>query len=362
MKKLLAIVLLCLVLLGCSKEVPVETHPTEAPTVPPTTAATEPATEPPTEPPTEPAPAFANPLTGEACEEPITSRPFAVMLNNLKPALPQCGVSEADWLFEVVVEGGITRCMGLFTRLPLQGDLGSIRSARPYYVKLAQAYDAIYIHAGGSNDAYAEIRNINWDHIDGVNGPNAERWFYRNQERLNRGVSLEHTMFISTEDALDYMEQVGCTFDRGSEMSYGLLFDEDATPMGETANQVVVSFRSGGKTTTFTYDESDGLYRAAEYGSDYIDGNTEETLAFRNILVLQAPTSLHADGNHQVIDLLGSGEGSFACGGKCVSIRWSRSSDLDPFQLTLEDGTPLTLGVGKSYVGIVPTGSPLELS
>lgn len=359
MKKVLPILLLCLLLLGCGKEVPVETLPPTQPTVPVESTVPESTQTEPDE--TEPIPVCTNPLTGEEIPMPLSSRPFAVMFNNIKPALPQCGVSEADWLFEVVVEGGITRCMGLFTTLPQEGDLGSIRSARPYYVKLCQAYDAIYVHAGGSDEAYQEIKNANLDHIDGVNGSNAGAWFYRNQERLNAGVSLEHTMFISTEKVLGYAEAQGCTFTREVPISYGLEFAQDATPEGEAAKVVTVSFRSGGKTTTFTYDDTSGCYSAAQYGSDYIDGNTGKALTFRNLLVLQAPTQTHADGNHQVIDLLGSGEGSFACGGKCVRILWSREKDTEPFTLTLEDGTPLTLGIGKSYVGIVPTGSPLEL-
>ncbi len=358
MRKSLCILLLTMTLLcGCGKKQEDVPAPT-APTADTSTQQTQPSTAPATEPVSQ---KDRNPLTGEAVDQPVTNRPYAVMFNNVKPALPQCGVGEADWLFEVVVEGGVTRCMGLFTSLPKNGDLGSIRSARPYYVSLAKGYDAIYVHAGGSDDAYKDLSASNQDHIDGVNGPNAGAWFYRNQDRLNAGVALEHTMFISSQGVLDYAKERNCTLARQEPVSFGLSFDPDGTPAGKDANTVTVWFRSEGKTTTFHYDAAPGLYSAEEFGSDYIDGNTGETLQFRNILVLQAKTETHANGVHQIIDLLGSGEGSFICGGKCVDILWSRKTENDPFTLTQKDGTPLVLGEGKSYVGIVPAGSPLDL-
>ena len=117
-------------LAGCGKKeepaAPVmEPEPVEEP---------QPAPEPVPEP--EPAPdvpAGTNPLTGEPMEpEYEKSRPVAVMLNNLKGAQPQLGVSQADIIYEVPAEGGITRMLGVYQSLEGVGTLGSIRSARPY--------------------------------------------------------------------------------------------------------------------------------------------------------------------------------------------------------------------------------------
>lgn len=88
----------------------------------------------------------------------VNRRPVAIMLNNLKEALPQLGQSQADVIYEVPAEGGITRMLAVYQSLDGVGKIGSIRSARPYYLELALGHDAIYIHAGGSEDAYAKIR------------------------------------------------------------------------------------------------------------------------------------------------------------------------------------------------------------
>ena len=93
------------------------------------------------------------------------------MFNNLKKALPQIGVGRADVIYEIVAEGGITRMMGVFQDLEGVGELGSVRSARDYYVNLALGHDAIYIHAGGSPQAYEAFNSWGVTHIDFVNGP-----------------------------------------------------------------------------------------------------------------------------------------------------------------------------------------------
>lgn len=60
-------------------------------------------------------PGNRNPLTGEETEKDISGNcPVAVMLNNIKQALPQSGNSKADFFFEIPEEGGITRIMALY--------------------------------------------------------------------------------------------------------------------------------------------------------------------------------------------------------------------------------------------------------
>ena len=44
----------------------------------------------------------------------IGKRPVAVMVNNVMPAMPQYGVEEADLIFEIPVEGDVTRFMALY--------------------------------------------------------------------------------------------------------------------------------------------------------------------------------------------------------------------------------------------------------
>ena len=115
-----------LVLAGCGKK----EEPVPDPEPP---AAEEPIVTPEPEAEPEPAvPAGMNPLTGLPMEpEYERNRPVAVMLNNLKKAQPQLGNSQADIIYEVPAEGGITRMLAVYQTLTASGPLAASAPPAP---------------------------------------------------------------------------------------------------------------------------------------------------------------------------------------------------------------------------------------
>lgn len=352
------------------------TEPTTAPTTEPTTQpTTEPTTVPTTEPlptETEPVPTetepvilYHNPLTGEVIPEYSENRPFAIMFNNIKAAMPQHGIGNADILFETLAEGGITRCMGIFHDISDVAAFGSIRSARKYFVQLAQGFDALYVHAGGSEEAINYLDSIKWNHLDGVYGSGAGRYFYRDQNRLNAGYSREHTMFIQPSGIYSYAAAKGYPTTRPGGVNLGWQFGDSSTLNGSAAGNVTVSFGSSSrsKTTSFAYHADDGLYYASQYGTAHIDGATGQQQRYRNVLVLKTSVVKQSDGSGLLtITTVGSGSGYFACDGKIIPINWSRISSTSPFVFTTEGGEILTLGVGKTYIAVIPNYATVNYS
>ena len=102
--------------------------------------------------PTELPPYEANVLTGEpkGADYPEGQRITAVMVNNIVAARPQRGLSKADILFEIKVEGGITRFMPVFTDYKTVGEVGPVRSGRDQFFRLILPWQALYIHEGQS--------------------------------------------------------------------------------------------------------------------------------------------------------------------------------------------------------------------
>lgn len=297
-------------------------------------------------------PAGTNPLTGEPMEpEWEKDRPVAVMLNNLKAAQPQLGISQADIVYEVPAEGGITRMLALYQTLEGVGELGSIRSTRPYYLELALGHDALLVHAGGSEAAYADIPAWGVDHMDGVRGGSDADIFWRDQDR-RRSNGYEHSLVTSGENIQAYLAEGHFPTQHRETYQYLQAFAEDGTPAeGETAEHVEVRF-SNYKTGIFDYDAGSGRYLASQYGEAHVDGDTKERISAVNLLVLKAKmVVLDSEGRLSV--KLTEGEGTFFCGGKSVSIRWSKADRNSPFVYTLEDGSPLVLGRGNSYICIV---------
>ena len=93
-----------------------------------------------------------------------------------------------------------------------------------------------------------------------------------------------------------------------------------------------------------------------------MDAAAGKCVAYRNVLVLHTSKWGKADSNYvrSFYDLLGEGTGYFACDGQIVPIRWYRDDYRSSFTYTLEDGTPLTLGVGHTYVGISAAKTVVE--
>ena len=69
-------------------------------------------------------------------------RPLAIMLENTPDALPQFGIENADVVYEAMVEGSITRLMGIFENYQDVDRIGTVRSCRPYYVYFAREFNA----------------------------------------------------------------------------------------------------------------------------------------------------------------------------------------------------------------------------
>ena len=301
---------------------------------------------------------YPDPLTGEPMEKPYdNARPYAVMINNIKMAIPSRGISKASIIYEVLAEGGVTRMMAIFPTLEDVDDLGSLRSIRPYYASIAKSYDAIAVHAGGSEQSYKDMSSFDIDHLDGVLGSYASGTFYRDKTRISRG--FEHSLFGNGPLLMAYAEKKGYSAYHAQEnRTYSLSFAEDGTPAGGSPAKAIEINFSGYKTMTMKLSE-DGLYRGMQYGGDWIDETTGEPLSFTNIVVLYAATSVLDSAGRLSVTLTGSGDGYFACGGKYTEITWSRDSVDDSFSYALKDGTPLSFGVGKTYIAIVPTGSSI---
>ena len=222
-KVLPAVLALILLLSACGSRLPSPTgtpaHQEPSPTVAPTPEST-------------PYDGPVSPLSGlPMSKEWVNRRPVAIMLNNLKEALPQLGQSQADVIYEVPAEGGITRMLAVYQSLDGVGKIGSIRSARPYYLELALGHDAIYIHAGGSEDAYAKIRQWGVTALDGVNGPymsNSENGnlMWRDPER-RKSYSLEHTVVTTGTSIIERLPTYGLRLEHEDGYRCQMNFVED---------------------------------------------------------------------------------------------------------------------------------------
>ena len=358
MKRMLALILAVSMLLCACGSKPAETTapPTTVPetTVPVTTAPPE-TTVPPT---TEPAPIDVNPLTGEELEEVTENRPFAIMINNSSKAAPQCGIGQADMLYEIIAEGSITRFMAIFYDLSDVDVIGPVRSVRPYFFRMAKHYGAIFSSASGSSEGLKLIRQEKYPYLNGIAGAGSA--FYRDEWRKsNRG--FEHSLMTTGEKLFAAAEKAGYDTTM-ADVDYGFRFTDEAMTAGEAASELTIWFYKNGKKTTMKYDESTGLYAMSQHGEASLDANSDTPIAFRNVVVLEADSHVKDKQGHLEVQTTGTGKGYFARDGRLIPITWSRENDNAHYVYTDESGKSVSFGIGSTYVAIVPDGSPFSFS
>ena len=298
-----------------------------------------------------------NPLTGLSMDKNYQKdRPIAVMINNIEQAQPLLGVSQADLMYECLVEGGITRIMAVFQNPRDIEMIGSIRSARPDFINLASGLDAIYMHIGGSEEADRMMRNGAVDEFD--LGAYSDM-FWRDQTRRNN-LGYEHSAVTSGNKLVDGIQKEGTRTKMKSSYKYQPEFSKDSSVKnGIEAKKVTVTF-SNYKTTTFTYDELKKTYLVSQFGEKQMDANQNVQNSKQNVLLLSVRSYEVDSEGHMGMDLVGgSGSGKYLNGGKAIDIRWSKKSASAPISYQTSDGKELKLMPGQMYICMVPLQMPI---
>ncbi len=288
-------------------------------------------------------------LTGEVVDTSVgTQRPFAIMINNIQEAIPQSGISQAQIMYECLVESNITRLLCEFQDIENLDKVGSIRSARHYYMDFAEDDEAIFTHFGQS--IFAEERiNAGYPTISGLSGY-SESVFYRTSDR-----EAPHNVYSSKDGLLAGLEATGISREYPKDYKSRLNFyHTDTVPEdGTEAFKVTLPFTYN--NPWFKYHEDDGLYYRYQYGEPHIDAENNEQLTFKNLIIQYAERSVISDQDHQDYALIGSGTGLVITDGKAVEITWKREKESDRTTYYYKDGTPVYLNAGKSYIAVVPS-------
>lgn len=329
------------------------------------------------EPESPPAPPYTpNVLTGLPFEGdyPQTTRIGAVMVNNIsndakQNARPQWGIGAADMLMEIMVEGGITRFMAMFSDYKSIPKIGPVRSGRDQFFQLILPFQALYTHIGESVVQTQFIKDYDYQTID----INLDAYgFERDQERHNTGVAIEHTAYTDGAQMVDIVQNKG----KDDARTYNSTFfnfvnynDPERELTGDADGNNFVAAKidvlhSEAYRTYFNYNDDTKLYDMSQYSRakgavhDTVDATTNEQLSFKNVLVLF--TDIHVYPGHEVkdlqkVDYTFGGVGYYFCNGQAEEVRWMKGAPLDVLRICDKFGneTPVELNPGKTYLSFV---------
>lgn len=283
------------------------------------------------------------------------SRPYAIMINNLSVARPyQSGLQDAYIVYEMVVEGGITRLMAIYKDKELNR-IGPVRSSRHYYLDYALENDAIYVHFGWSPQAQSDISKLGVNNINGL----YDEFYWRE----DLPIAYEHTAFTSMEKiekaakSKKYRENTNKDLLlKYSSEEVDLSNNEDSV----VANSVDVKYSSS-SITNYVYNKNDKLYYRSVNDVPHTDYVTKKQNTAKNIIVAYVSNSTIPNDTkgRQNLSNVGTGSGYYITDGYAVPITWSKTSRSAQTIYKYKNGEEIVVNDGNTYIQIAPINSAI---
>jgi len=298
-----------------------------------------------------------SPFTGMPVENAnsLLNRPVAVMVNNIQIALPQKGISKADIIYELPVEGPITRLMAVFGDYNNLPEIGSIRSARHDYVELLTPFNPIYLHFGGSQAGKDAIARNKIDDIDGLTLSTTA--FYKDAQRA-ASKGTEHSYFSSGTLLKKGIAKQGFTTTITKPTAPLFSFakpDVDVMATNASAAPTVKASvkMSGTVTATFDYDAQTKLYSKGQFGQPHIDSATKKACAVKNVLIMFTSVGLLPNGKNKEVDL-SNGTGYYISNGKRIEVQFKKAAVKNNLKVTDLSGKEIQLNAGQTWICVAP--------
>ena len=338
------------------------------------TPPTAPAAVPPPSPTPEPTPTADPrprwPLTGALLTDAAEAERavVAVKVPDNKGEHPQLGINDADIVF-VELDGYPAGLYRSGTRLvpvyhsSYAKDVGPVRSIRPVDVALLSPMDAVIGNTGAAgwtrryfkknakgldfSKDYMATKGTGSYSIDGSRVRTINGQKYYDRAVLCHPEQRAKQSKITTTPQVLYFP-----FATGEEVPS----TELATAAAKT---ISVPWHKGDSYNMgYSFDAKKGVYlRSMPWGKHVLaDGSRVVT---DNVLVIQAKQHFaHDEPFHDVTGK--SGTFYYAHGGTYVTGTWSKGKDVDSlFEFTLEDGTPLKMAPGRTFVELPHTKSKI---
>jgi hypothetical protein len=290
-----------------------------------------------------------DPLTGLAVTDAATlrRRPVLVRVGNDPQIRPQAGLSQADMVYEDIMDGwSVTRLTGLFLANDPE-EVGPVRSARLVCIELANQYQAALVHSGASDQVRWLISQESFVNLDEFYHPTP--FYYIN------GLGWMGRLRTSLPAVRDYMADKG--FEAVVQLR-GYLF-ADAAPKGVAATEVSIPYPSA-SAVTWRYDKATGRYLRWAGDLPHTDSVSGDQLSASNVIIQfceHQATDIVEDTNGATsirIVLTGKGEAWFLRDGVLVKGTWERSAKGEMTYFYDASGKEMALKPGQTWVELVP--------
>ncbi|MCM1244280.1 MAG: DUF3048 domain-containing protein [Roseburia sp.] len=293
-------------------------------------------------------------LTGEYISKKVAKqRPFAIIINNIEYANQhQQGTSEIDVLYEALAEGGITRMLGVFQGTGKIKRLGSVRSARHYFVSFASEWNAIFCHFGQTSYAISKMEELGINNLSGLSAIGGVVY------KRDNSLKAPHNVFTSGDKMRKGAKQLGYSlkFNEKKMAKHFDFYEEDTELSSEDKATYVYLPFSAYSTCYLKYDEKSKEYKKFEYKTKHKDHKNNKQLSFKNVIIqLVKETNIDRNGYQHLYLHKRKGEGYYITNGKRMKIKWRKNEEEGTMCYYDMDGNVLNINPGKTYIAAYPT-------
>jgi hypothetical protein len=277
------------------------------------------------------------PLTGEKLEGALPEHPvYVVKMDNSTSSAPQVGLEQADLIVEELVEGGITR-LAVFYYQDLPDQVGPVRSVRASDIGIAKPAAGTLVASGGAKRTVGRVERAGITIVsEGAPG------FSRDSARpapYNVFVDLPE---LSKDPGKDWKAPSKTYFEFGDESEFS----------GDITVKKMRAVFSGGHTTEWKYTD-EGWTRPnsnAKKGDDFVADN----VLLLEVKVGDAGYRDPAGNPVPETFFAGKGKGVLVHGDSAERVTWRKALKQSQLKLFSQDGKPVTVPVGRTWVELVP--------
>lgn len=290
-----------------------------------------------------PGPIIRNIFNGVEINAEQNYQAFAIMIENTKDARPHSGISMADIVYEISVDGwAISRFMAIFgNEYPTK--VGPVRSARVPFVEILKDWRLPFAHYGsaetGLGDALTLLKSINLPiRFDGNKGLNDE-FYSRDSSR-----KAPHNAYFNAENAL--VKIPALTYEKR------FTFDDVSTINDSVVNEFSLKYSSS-NFINYIYDSSNNEYLRSINNEAMMDAYTSKQVAVKNIIILHAPHRAVEAVRYVLVDFVGEGKAEFFSNGKYEIGKWVKNSATSITQYFDSEGNEVVLQPGNTWIQVV---------
>jgi len=283
------------------------------------------------------------------------SRSIGVSINNNHDSWPHAGLQDAYLCYELIAEGGITRILAFYKDKDVE-KIGSVRSARHYFLDYVLENDAIFVHYGQSPQALSDLKSLDIDNINGIYDTTS---FFRDKT-LNK--SFEHTAFAKMSGIKKSIQKYKYRDTSDSMLlKYSPIkvnYNDDKTIVD--ANTVTIEY-STYTTTKYVYDSENMVYKQYMSNVAQNDAVTGKQYTVKNIITYKVRNSSIDSHDRQTLYNTGTGEGYYITNGKAIKIKWVKNDRSSKTKYTDLSGNELIVNDGNTWIHIEPSDKKLNI-